>query len=88
MMRADDRAQAVYNALASQPGFSALNEAERARVKAQLVTVWGADLGYIVGNAQVNPATLQNPAGQPVATPMGAGATSAPAAIIGLGSVS
>ena len=87
MLNGSDRTQAVYAAIAAQAGFDALNDAEKAKVKAQLQMVYGADLGYIVNNAVIQPGTLQNPAGQPVSTPTGPGATSAPAALTGTGLV-
>lgn len=88
MMVGADRAQAVYAAISQQPGFADLSAAEKQSVLSQLRSVWSADLAYITSRAQVNPSSLQNPAGQAVSTPAGPGATSAPANIVGLGTVS
>lgn len=92
MMVGADRASAVYAAISGQAGFSDLTAAEKQSVQAQLRTVFTADLAYITARAQVNPATLQNPSGQPVSvtgSPSAqSGATTAPATLIGLGTVS
>lgn len=92
MMVGADRASAVYAAVSEQAGFNDLTAAEKQSVQAQLRTVFSADLAYITSRAQVNPATLQNPSGQPVATAGSpssqTGATTAPSTLIGLGTVS
>lgn len=89
MMTGNDRAAAVYAAIAAQGNFDGLNADEKSRVKAQLQAIFGADLSYITGTAQVLPNTLQNPAGQPVATSGSAvaqsGSTTAPSTLIGTG---
>lgn len=86
-MTAAGRTQAIYAVVSSQPGFEKLNDDERAKVRQQMQLIYGADLGYIVNNADILPGTLQNPAGQVVSTPTGPGATAAPANIIGKGLV-
>jgi len=89
MMNGNDRAAAIYTALTGQGRLDGLTDDEKALVKAQLQMIYGADLAYIVSSAQVLPATLQNPAGQPVATTGSpaaqSGATTAPSTLIGLG---
>lgn len=90
-MKGNDRGDAVYNMLAAQPAFNALNGDEKLKVQTQLRAVWAADLAYVQGNADVTPSTLQNPSGQPVATTGGpaaqSGTTTAPATLIGLGKI-
>lgn len=92
MMNGSDRGDAVYAVVAAQAGFDKLSDAEKASVKASLRAFWAADLSYITAHAQVNPSTLQSPAGQPVSTTGGpaaqTGATTAPASLLGLGTVS
>jgi len=91
MMAGDDRGDAVYAVVSQTPGFAALSQAEKDSVRQQLRTLWGADLAYVEGNAQVMPNTLQNPAGQPVATTGGpaaqSGSTTAPSTLTGYGVV-
>jgi hypothetical protein len=83
------RTQAVYNAVAAQPGFDALSDAEKAKVKAQLATIFGTDLAYLVGNITVLPTALRDPGGAPVAvsTTSGTGSVTGPTAIAGTGVV-
>lgn len=89
MLNGTDRAQAIYNALAAQGKFGGLTEDEKVSVKAQLVSIYGADINYIVGAAQIIPGTMQNPAGQPVVVAGSpttqSGATTAPSTLIGIG---
>jgi len=89
MMTGNDRAAAVYAAIAAQSNFDGLNADEKSHVKAQLQAIFGADLSYILNTAQVLPSTLQNPAGQPVATAGGptsqTGSTTAPSTLTGTG---
>lgn len=91
-MSGNDRADQIFAYVSAQPRFSDISKEEQAACKAQLRAIWGTDLAYIVGHAQVNPSTLQNPAGQPVATAGGptaqTGSTTSPSTLIGLGTLS
>ncbi len=93
-MTSAGRRDAIYAAIASaNPNFSKLSQSEKDTLKASIGAVWGdGDLPYITANAQVNPGSLNNPAGQPVSTTGGpaaqTGFTTAPEAIAGLGTVS
>jgi len=102
-MTPSGRADAIYNAIEnSSAHFSEFSVSEKAALKAQIQQIFGddgsgnGDLTYIQGNADVLPAShsgpsLNNPAGQPVATTGTAtaqsGFTTAPETIDGMGSV-
>lgn len=88
MLSSDGRAAALYDVVKNQPGFALVNDTERAHIQAQLTQFFGADNAYLTANAQINPGTLANNAGQPVTTPLGPGATASPQVIIGLGTLS
>lgn len=85
MLNGTDRSAAIYAAFAQSGAYDGLNDQERAQVRSQLARTYNADTTYIVGAAQIVPGTLNSPAGQPVATSTGAGATTAPQPIAGIG---
>lgn len=91
MMQGNDRGDAVFAIVSVRPGFAALQQAEKDSVQAQLRTLFSADTVYIQGAAEVRPGTLNNPAGQSVATTGGpaaqSGATTASQVLQGLGVV-
>jgi len=96
-MTTNARAQAVYDSIASyNTDFNKLSDGEKTTLLNGLKAIWGADLTYIKGNADVLPTALsglpfQNPIGQAVATAGSAtnqtGTTVAPSAITGKGSL-
>lgn len=79
------RTQAIYAAVAAQPGFDVLSQEEAAQVKASLGTIFGADLAYLLGHVTVQPTALQNPAGAGVlvSPTSGSGSVVQPTAIQG-----
>ncbi len=83
----DDRGTAVYNVVASQPGFDQVTTAERSKILAQLKVFFGADTGYLTANATLVPGTFASPAGQGVQvnTGTGTGSTNAPGPLTGQG---
>jgi hypothetical protein len=68
MMTGNNRADAVYAVVSAQQNFTLLSDDEKKTVQANLRIVFGADLAYVVGNAQVNPGSLTDPAGAAVST--------------------
>lgn len=84
------RTQAVYNAVSAQPGFGQLTDAEKAQVKAQLGTIFGADLAYLLGNVTVLPSALQTPPGATVlvSTTSGSGSVTRATQVTGTGVLS
>lgn len=88
-MVGDDMGAAILAKVQTIPGINITNTEELSR----FCNAFGeAIVEYIKSNADVLPAGhtgpgLENPSGQPVSTPAGAGATSAPEPIIGMGSI-
>lgn len=91
-MTASGRGMAIYNAIAAQPNFSMLSNAEKTALQTQLIAIWGTgDLSYITTNAEADPGTFAAPTGIPVATTGSAsaqtGATTSTGPLIGKGTI-
>lgn len=92
-LNADARTGVLFTALAAaNPKINTdLNQAERDQMRAQLLTLFGADTGYLVSNAQILPGTMVTPAGAAVqvAVPAGSGSVVSPSPTIsGIGRLS
>lgn len=92
MMTGDARAQAVYASIQNNAAFAKTTDAERQSILASLRSIFTADLGYITGYAQVNPGSLETPAGAAVITSGSpttqSGSVTTPTLITGLGTLS
>jgi hypothetical protein len=83
----NNRRDAIYAVVSAQSNFAMLTPQEAQVVKANIGTIFGADLAYLVKSVDVLPGTFQDPAGATVSTPMGAGTVTTPTAITGKGSI-
>lgn len=92
-LNANTRTDVLFNALAAaNPKIGTdLNQAERDTMRAQLLTLFGADTGYLVSNATILPGSMVAPAGATVqvAVPAGSGAVTSPSPVLsGVGRLS
>lgn len=86
-MNGNDRAQAIYNAVAANnPNFSKLSPAEKNQLLTNLQVIYGADTTYIQTNAEADPGTLATTATTIIAPPSG-GPCSGPGTITGKGTI-
>lgn len=91
-MDPQSRSQAVYAAvIAANPQSAKMTADERSQLQVALKTVFGADLSYILANAEIPGAQYQAPAGASVATTGGpaaqSGTVTSPTTITGTGKI-
>lgn len=85
-MTAASRADALFSALAAaNPKIgSDLNQDERDQMKAQIQTLFGADVAYLQSSADVLAGSMTTPAGAAVqvAVPAGTGSVTSPSPVL------
>lgn len=84
----NNRRDAIYAVVSAQSQFARLTPAEAQTVKANIGSIFGADLAYLVKSVDVLPGTFQDTPGATVATSTGAGNVTTPAAVTGKGVIS